>query len=444
MKYLFIKISLIVAGVMFIQSCAELEGELAPLNSIPASEAINSAATANAAVNGIYNQMQANDFDKWLSLAQYFSDEAEATGTFPTRLEFGNLNVFPANGTAAGVFTSLYTTINNANNVITLVPGVEDESFSDAQRADAVGQAKFLRAHCYLHLVTLWGDVPLITTPTSEVGEALNVPKNSAAEIYSLIVSDLNDAAANVLADVGPGTASKQAANAMLARVALYQGNYGEAQSKAIQVLGSDFDLTTVPYLQDQIYSLIYTTADGNVLNFFYGPSDFNGRYSIGPSQALLNAFESGDIRRDLTIDDQSASVPFGVKYPSFAAGISGSASDPIFFIRHAEMVLIIAEAAAEAGDFDTANRWFNQVRLRAGLDPAILDSSNYVDLILQERFVEFAFEGPQRLIDLRRRGRALDVLGSIGYDACDNVWPLPQRDLDRNPNLQQNSCCNC
>ena len=91
-----------------------MEGDVAPLNSIPAANAINSAATATAALNGVYNAFQGNDFDTWLSLPQFFSDEADATGTFPTRLEFGNLNVFPANGTAAGVFTTLYTIINNA------------------------------------------------------------------------------------------------------------------------------------------------------------------------------------------------------------------------------------------------------------------------------------------------------------------------------------------
>ena len=125
-------------------------------------------------------------------------------------------------------------------------------------------------------------------------------------------------------------------------------------------------------------------------------------------------------------------------------SGSSGAATDPIFFIRHAEMVLIAAEAAAEMGDFGTASMYLNQVRARSGLGDIELDGTNYVEAILQERFVEFAFEGPFRLIDLRRRGMAEQVLGPIGYDACDSVWPLPQRDVDRNPNLTQNGCCNC
>ncbi len=427
-------------------ACADLD-DPTPINSLPAEAAILNEASANAALNGIYDEIQDGDlvFDGWLALAQFFSDEANATGTFPTRLEFGNLNVLPANGTMATVFTDLYDAINVANGVIQRIPLVEDESFTEEARANIVGQAKFIRAHCYLHLTTLWRDVPLILMPTAEVGDILNVSVSSQADIYTQIRTDLGEASRDILAATGPQQASKQAADALLARVDLYNSNWSDAYSQAVGVLGGeDFDLTTVPYLSDQIYSLGFTATDGNTLNFFYGPSDFGGRYSIGPTTALIGAFEPGDARFAVSVDTVTATTPFGLKYPSFSAGISGTATDPIYFVRHAEMVLIAAEAAAEQGDFDLASDWFNQVRSRAGLDDIELNSNNFVDAILKERFTEFAFEGPFRLIDLRRKGRALDVLAPFGYEACDDVWPLPQRDVDRNINLSQNDCCNC
>jgi len=426
-------------------SCADLE-DISPINSIPTETAITTEASAKAALNGVYSEVQDADlvFDGWLALPQFFSDEANATGTFPTRLEFGNLNVFPANNTMATVFSDLYEVINVANNVIALVPGVSEDGFTDAEKNNIVAEAKFLRAMCYLHLVTLWQDVPLVLVPTVDVGDVLNVVISSKDEIYNQIKTDLNDAVTNLTAPNSTFRASQQSANALLARVALYQGNWAEAQSKAESVLGAGFDLTTVPYLSDQIYSLNFTTNDGNSLGFFYGTDDLGGRYSIGPSTALIAAFEPGDARFAATIDSSSFTLPYGLKYPSFEAANAGVATDPIYFIRHAEMVLIAAEAAAEQGDFDTASTYFNQVRTRAGLAEITLDADNYVDTILKERFTEFAFEGPQRLIDLRRRGKAEEVLGPIGYDACDAVWPLPQRDVDRNVNLQQNNCCNC
>ena len=194
---------------LFVQSCADLD-DVNPVNEIDSSLAINSLATATAAVNGIYDEMQDPTlrFDGFLALAQFFSDEANATGTFPTRLEFGNVNVFPANTTAAAVFSDLYDAINVANNVIEKVPLVEDIALTDAAKADFVGQAKFIRAHCYLHLATLWGDVPLILTPTTEIGEVLFVPKSSVPDIYTQIKSDLSDAARDVIDETGPGGAS--------------------------------------------------------------------------------------------------------------------------------------------------------------------------------------------------------------------------------------------
>ena len=81
-------------------------------------------------------------------------------------------------------------------------------------------------------------------------------------------------------------------------------------------------------------------------------------------------------------------------------------------------------------------------MRTRAGLANKTLDASNFVDLILQERLVELALEGPHRFLDLRRRGKAATEIE--GYSGCNDIWPIPQRDIDRNPNLTQNTCCNC
>ena len=440
-----IKLTSLVVFV-FLASCADLE-ELAPNNDIPTSSAFADRASASAAMNGVYSDLQDGTlaFDGWLALAQYFSDETVFTGTFPTRLEFGNFNVFPANGTMAAVYTDFYEVINRANNVIANIPLIEDEAFAEANRNDIIAQARMIRGHVYLQMVEFWQEIPLITDPTIDVGEVLEVPVSTSADIYSQVISDLTFARDNLLSAEGPNLASVQAATALLARVALYQERWGDAQSLATEALGG-VDLTTVDYLADQIYSLGFTPTDGNSIAFFYGPAELGGRHSIEPSPTLINAYEAGDTRlaASIVMDTTIASVPYGRKYPSFDAANSGSATDPVFFVRHAEMALIASEAAARTGDFDTASQMINAVRARAGLGAVTLDANNFIDLILQERFVELAMEGAHRLLDLRRTGRAQTVLGPLGYDACDAIWPLPQRDVDRNRNINQNNCCNC
>lgn len=399
--------------------------------------------SAQAAVAGAYDALQDYAFDGWLSLPQYFSDETVFTGTFPTRLEFGNFNVQTSNTTMATVFTQYYVAINIANNILDVLPTAEDPTLADPAVVNSfLAEARMIRAISYFHLWQGWNEVPLITTPTRGVGEELNVPKATADEIIRQMGEDLDFAEANL----GGSTLglTPAAATALKARIALYQGNNQSAYDLATTVLGPDFDLTAFAYLEDVIFSVDYSSTDGNSYAFFYGAAEVGGRHSIEPSAKLIAAYEAGDIRKDLSVDVVTVpGTPFGIKYDNFAAS-SGAQDDPILLLRHAEQVLIAAEAAARLGNFGDANMWFNQVRARAGLGDLTLNAGNFEDLILQERFVELAMESGHRLWDLRRTGKALSVLGPLGYDACDNVWPLPQRDIDRNPNLVQNGCCNC
>ena len=152
-----------------------------------------------------------------------------------------------------------------------------------------------------------------------------------------------------------------------------------------------------------------------------------------------------------------------------------------IMLIRHAEVVLMYAEAKIEKGELDaTVYEAIDEVRDRAGI-PGLttgLSQSELRDAVRQERKVEFAFEG-LRFFDIRRWGIAEDVMpgtlygrpkgdyeasyipvfdenGTPHYDAYgdqlrqfdersfdptkDYLWPIPQKELDINANLRQNN----
>lgn len=438
--YLFIISSCLILGC----EGADLEG-IDPINSVPSGGAINNLKSATAAVNGLYDDLQDGTLvsDGYLFLAQIYSDEADFTGTFPTRFEFATLNVSTSNGTNANVFSDFYQVINIANNILELLPQVEDPGLTPDIVNNFLAEARFARALCYFYLTNYYGDVPLILSPTVEVGEVLNVSNSPKADINKQIIDDLTFAETN-LTNTNNQRATSAAASALLARVFLYEENWSDALNKAETVLGADFDLTQFEYMGDVIMSLGFTAADGNILNFWYGPSELGGRHDVEPSAKFLASYEAGDLRKDLSVDDAltRANVPFVVKYPSFSAGNSGTATDPVFLFRYAEQLLIAAEAAAELGDFTKATGYINQVRARAGLSDVTLDANNYLDLILQERLIELSFEGAHRYLDLRRTGRAAQEID--GYTPCHDIWPIPQREIDRNPNLNQNNCCNC
>src|SRR5688572_2349070 len=144
----------------------------------------------------------------------------------------------PSNSVMSDVWSGSYRMINKANLVLTKAPGVTDNT---ALRDRLVGEAKFLRAWAYFELVSQWGDVPVYTEP-------INSPtgykgKSPAAEIYTLIISDLTDAVAKLPLSYGSndlGRATKGAANTLLGRVQMQKGDYAAAKTALLAVVSSN------------------------------------------------------------------------------------------------------------------------------------------------------------------------------------------------------------
>lgn len=135
--------------------------------------------------------------------------------------------------------------------------------------------------------------------------------------------------------------------------------------------------------------------------------------------------------------------------------------------MRYAEVLLIAAEAANELGNTAEAVGYVNQIRARARqggvIDyygngygsygpssvPAdivgIPSQSEFREIVLEERRVELAFEF-KRWYDIVRRDLGDQVFGSSGRESQPNfnkskhyLLPIPQSEIDLNPNLSQN-----
>lgn len=144
----------------------------------------------------------------------------------------------PTNAVMTSVWTGCYQMINKANLVLSKAPGVTDNT---SLRDRLAGEAKFLRAWAYFELVSQWGDVPVYTEP-------INSPtgykgKSPAAEIYTLIISDLTDAIAKLPLSYGSndlGRATKGAANTLLGKVQMQKGDYAAAKTALLAVVSSN------------------------------------------------------------------------------------------------------------------------------------------------------------------------------------------------------------
>lgn len=133
---------------------------------------------------------------------------------------------------------------------------------------------------------------------------------------------------------------------------------------------------------------------------------------------------------------------------------VFGEGSQDFYVIRYADVLLMRAEALAETGDVAGAAELVNQVRARVNMPPVeevegAVDQRQMIDIVRHERRVELALEG-LRFMDLKRWGtveeafqRAIaDPVGPYNPQYLgrrSEVFPIPQVEIDVNPNLVQN-----
>jgi len=414
-----------------------------PVDQLPVDEAITSAEGARTALAGAYNALQSLSYygGDFLFLGDLSADNAVHVGTFQS-FDDADVNQLRAdNATVEGVWDALYIGINRANVILQQVPAVPD---LDAEERDQIlGEAHFLRALHLHNAVKLWGDVPMPLQPAASVGDASQVSRTPAAEVYGQIVADLQAAASLMTDDSQTRQASPGAARALLARVLLYQGDWEGALAQAEAVEGMGYELApSFADLFDQegadtdedILRVTFTASDYNNMGYYYLSEDEGGRGEVAPQQELIDAFEADDERLAWSIAGDEEGDAFGTKFPSTAG------TEHVHVIRLGEVVLIRAEALARLDLLEDAVEQYNRLRERAGLDPHELEvevttQEDVLEAIWLERQRELAFEG-DRWADLVRTGRAVDVLEIPPFQA---LYPIPQGEIDVASNLTQN-----
>ncbi|WP_116108560.1 RagB/SusD family nutrient uptake outer membrane protein [Lewinella sp. IMCC34191] len=138
------------------------------------------------------------------------------------------LNAINSNSILNTYWSQMYREISRANNAIKYIPTTE--GVSEAQANRLLGEARFFRAWAYFMLVRHFGDVPLITEPYESTADIYRA-RNSAEEVYALIVDDLefavNSAGLSEENMINNGyRVSRPAAAALLADVQLTRSGF--------------------------------------------------------------------------------------------------------------------------------------------------------------------------------------------------------------------------
>jgi hypothetical protein len=407
-----------------------------------------------------------------------------------------NLNVAENNGYVEKLWETAYKAIENCNSVIAGIESVGEGIIAENQKNKLLGEAYFLRAYNYFNLVRLYGPVPMKLLSTTDLSD-VEIGLTPEEDIYTQIDLDLTKA--GELMESSPwansdGKVTKGAVKSLLAKVYLtmagyplqkgteyYRKAYETAKevytSGAFQLFGSYAGLRTNENTGEHIWS-IQREADNagspvhNDMLPYPAPAKAISAYSeygggLAPTQLFYNSYPSGDKRTDEKeyyyteheALDGSGMIqlgrPFIYKFWDNNAASSGKSGANYSLLRYADVLLLMAEAKAQAdggttSDADAVDAYY-AVRNRA-LPSEPKPASINVNDVLKERFWEICFEG-QAWYDMLRTRKALNVstgniVDMIGYqlpghgsafDNADLLLPYPIRERRLNPNLKRN-----
>lgn len=433
----------------------------------------------DGALKGLYPQ------DIHLKLSEVFADYNDRPEPYEQVIEIWANNPGYGFYSIRDAWSGPYSTIKNANMIL---QQIQNTKFAEDVKNRIIAEAKCMRAWSYFYLVQFFGDVPLrldVVTNQSEIA----IPRTSEKEVYNLIFEDLLFAEKHMPASSVMGRVNKQVVKAIMARVYLTSAgfpmyikeNYTKAKEKALEVINSneyqlmptyDKVFKTEQYTAETIWARLYQDSKSHSdMHFHTAPIGSQCALCL-PTQAFIDSFDKGDMRREWGIRPNyvNAKGQVCIERTYYNKFINEEyleqqmpASNTLIltyqtqFLRLAEMYLIVAEAENEVnGPTDVAYQYINKIRERARVDAN--DATNVPDLqgLSKDEFREAVylerkhelFEEGLAWFDLKRtqtfnkvqeaRGEQLNV--PIG--AYNNTWLIPDfeilnNDIPQNPDYR-------
>ncbi len=457
-----------------------------PLSSLTAGTYPSTAKEAISATNGIYNTLRVWQINTGgFPLLDIMSDDAvkgSNPGDGTSVVPFDEFTFTATDGNIEHWYRTLYLGIRRAHLVLEQVPTI---SMDETLKNRLLAEARFLRAYFYSILVRGFEDVPMVTSSDAPSGLA----KSTGEQIYQeIIFTDLEFAIENLplKSDYSPddaGRATKGAAQALLARLYLYRGDFGNVEKYCLQAINSGqykleidfadafsvagenglesvFEIGALPESSSGLGGNQYANTQGirGTPNYGWGFNRpaypwiiFMGSQDprLDASVVFLNEILDGVVvlgdaaTPDTTYTDQTNSVIKEIEVYNQKIYASGALVEARWghnrrIIRYADVLLMAAEALNENGNQTDALMYVNEVRRRArGGNNTILPdiiTTNQSQLRLEiynERKRELFMEG-LRFWDLVRTNRAEAILSPLGFIKNKHeFFPIPQSEID-------------
>jgi len=430
------------AGLILFTSCDKVL-DVQPKMDLSDKTALATTFGLQAAIIGAYDRLQGGDLYGgriWVA-GDMIAGTVKISGeqnTVYEELQMLNKTMSADNRITTSFWQNAYFTINLVNSVIAEIPNVDDADIEEAKDR-LEGEALFIRAMLYFDMVRYLGNpntgegVPYVTEPT---GIEYQPARDDIETCYQNIIADLKRAM-DLLPASNSDRATNIAAEALLARVYFYHGDYAEAEMACTNVIdnfGGDLEENIIDNYsatksKEMIFGLMSTETDASVgtLNGYYR---FKSSAKFSPSNDFIQLLASETGAGDNRVKQLYANYEgkfFTIKFDDRYMHVP--------LIRLSEMYLTRAECRLmlDPDDSDGGSLAdLSVIRDRAGL-PA-LNKVNATTILIQ-RIKELAFEGDY-LHNMKRLER--DVAG-LPWNDIRLVYKIPQRELDVNPNLTQN-----
>ena len=499
--YTYKKIILTAAVVLSLSACKK---NFEPSTAIDENSALTNAADIETATIGTYAVLRNPAYVRSSHfLMEYPGDEiAQGQNSSDDLSRAYRYNHVVNSGHATNFWVQAYFVVGAANKIIAAIP---DNASADLLRLK--GENLFLRAMMHFNLVRVFGrpytqnngdnpGIPILKEDLTD-DQKLTISRSKVSEVYTFVIADLLKAADFMNTPKANPFASKQVANALLARIYLYMGDNNKAIEFANKVInsgryrllqtgefanyfrmapeGNAETIFCVRHIktEDQGFSAIgsmYYSGDasGNPAGQaqsgwgeIYASKKYYDFLTLNPAdvrQNFISPYRIGGVLQMNTRLTPNTPMYYINKY-NLQEGII-NLSSPVY-LRLAEMYLIRAEANAKSGNTQPALDDVNIIRQRAGLTGAALHSiasialsgKSALDVVLEERWLELAFEG-HRSYDLFRNGRSVirNYPGTHALNVTPNninqtitaadsrvVFFIPDGERAKNPNLTQN-----
>lgn len=240
----------------------------------------------------------------------------------PTWIQMGQNNSQPNDSFLYDTWRELWRGVQRSNTLLASIETYRQKAPNDAAAIDLIkGQALFLRAWYYFHLVSFWGEgfnaategakmgVPIITEVASGLDET-QVPRKTVKEGWDFIISDLKAAESLLKSTSWTGATDKYKASGwavkgFLGKIYAYQADWANAKT----------------YLGD-----VVTNSGKSLVSFDVYKDMFNGKNEY-TSESLFEL----NLNVDMTArggDDQSMGSSIGmVIAPTYVGDNGGQAA---------------------------------------------------------------------------------------------------------------------